>query len=272
MAAGRVAIGFSKPYAANYVNNNGSISFTGGRVLARGVEVSIDVDTSDDNVFYADNQAAEADTGSFTGGSITLTVDGLFTEAARFLYGLPQASDGWVGYDDRMTHGYKAIGYITKYMSDAVISYVPTIIVKTSFNQPGEDVKTQEDEIDWQTCELTGRILRGDDTNHTWKFVAEDGYATEAEAEAALRTKLGIVDYTVTQTLSHVTSSFTGSTVTSGSAFSATLTAESTYTLGTVTVTMGGTDVTSTAYSDTTHKVTIAEVTGNIVITATAAQ
>lgn len=193
MAAGRVAIGFSKPYVANYVNNEGVISFTNAQILARGVGVSIDVDTADDNVFYADNQAAETDTGSFTGGTITLTVDGLFTSAARFLYGLAQAGeDDWVAYDDRMTNGHKAVGYIGKYMSDGVISYVPTVIVKCSFNQPGEELNTQEDEIDWQTCELTGRILRGDDAYHTWRFIHDEGFSTEAAAEAALQAKLGV--------------------------------------------------------------------------------
>lgn len=193
-AAGRVAIGFSKPYVADYVNTGGVVTFANAQILARGVGVTIDPDTSDDNVFYADNQAAETDTGSFTGGSITLTVDGLFTSAARFLYGLAAAdTDGWVAYDDRMTNGYKAVGYIGKYISEGVVSYVPTVIVKTSFNQPGEELNTQEDEIDWQTCELTGRVLRGDDQYHTWRYITEEGYATEAAAEAVLRAKLGIV-------------------------------------------------------------------------------
>lgn len=191
MAAGRVAIGFSKPYVADYVNTAGTISFENAQILARGVGVSIDVDSADDNVFYADNQSAETDTGSFTGGSLTLTVDGLFTAAARFLYGYAEAdTDGWVAVDDTAKTGYKAVGYIGKYMSDGVITYVPTILVKCSFNQPGEELNTQEDEIDWQTTEIEGRILRGDDANHTWKYITENGYATEALAEAALQTKL----------------------------------------------------------------------------------
>lgn len=74
--------------------------------------------------------------------------------------------------------------------------------------------------------------------------------------------------HTVTQTLTHVTSSYTGTTVNDGAAFTATLTAEDTYTLGDVTVTMGGTDITETAYSAGT--VTIASATGDIVITAMA--
>ena len=77
--------------------------------------------------------------------------------------------------------------------------------------------------------------------------------------------------YTVTQTLEHVTSSYSGETVSAGGTFSATLTADSDYSIDTVTVTMGGTDITSTAYNSETGVISIAEVTGNLVITATGA-
>ena len=75
---------------------------------------------------------------------------------------------------------------------------------------------------------------------------------------------------TVTQTLTHAASSFAGTQTKKGEAFTATLTESVGYTMGTVTVTMGGTDITSTAYDSETGVITIAEVTGNIVITATA--
>ena len=75
---------------------------------------------------------------------------------------------------------------------------------------------------------------------------------------------------TVTQTLTHAASSFTGDKTQKGEAFTATLTEAVGYTMGTVTVTMGGTDITSTAYNNSTGVITISEVTGNIAITATA--
>ena len=81
-----------------------------------------------------------------------------------------------------------------------------------------------------------------------------------------------VTTYSVTQTLEHVTSDYTGTTVNAGAAFSATLTAETDYTIDAVTVTMGGTDISSTAWDATTSKVTIAEVTGDITITAIATE
>lgn len=276
MAAGKVCTGFSKPYVANYSANGGNITFSNGRVLARGVSVNVAPDSAGDNDFYADNQKAESSSGIFTGGTLTLTVDGLLTEAERFIMGLPSAeADGFTAYGDNQEVPYIAVGFLTKYMSSGVTTYVPTIIVKTKFNQLNLDAETQGEEIEWQNQELTASIMRGDDSNHTWKYLGQD-YTTEEAAEEALRTKLGIVapvtPYTVTQNLTNVTSSFTGDSINSGEAFSATLTAESTYTMGTVTVEMGGVDISSTAYDSLTNKVLIASVTGNIEITAEAAQ
>ena len=74
---------------------------------------------------------------------------------------------------------------------------------------------------------------------------------------------------TVTQTLSHATSSFTGTTISDGEAFEATITADTDYVIDTVTVSMGGTDISSTAWDSSTSKVSIASVSGDITITVT---
>ena len=73
---------------------------------------------------------------------------------------------------------------------------------------------------------------------------------------------------TITYNLSHVSSSNTTSSIEQGQRYTTTLTAASNYTLNTVTVLMGGVNVTSQVYSSGT--ITIPSVTGNIVITATA--
>lgn len=72
----------------------------------------------------------------------------------------------------------------------------------------------------------------------------------------------------VTQNLVGATSSFTGYQTKNGQPFTAMITADDGLTLGSVIVTMGGTDISSTAVSG--GAVTISNVTGDIVITATA--
>lgn len=76
--------------------------------------------------------------------------------------------------------------------------------------------------------------------------------------------------YTITNTLSHCATSNNASTATHGSSYSATLTADTDYAISSVAVTMGGTDITSTVYNSGTGAISIASVTGNIVITASA--
>lgn len=70
--------------------------------------------------------------------------------------------------------------------------------------------------------------------------------------------------------MTHVTSSNAAVSVDDGAAYTATLTAESGYTMVTVVVKMGGTDITSMAYTASSGVVSIAEVTGDVTITAMA--
>lgn len=190
MANGRVATGFSMPRVAKYEATGTTVTYTGVMALARGVDVTLSPESSDDNIFYADNIAAENAGGTFTGGTVSLTVDGLKDAARRFVFGLPAADNDWTEYGDSMEVPYVGIGYITRYMEDGVTSFVPTIITKARFSLPERTAATQEDEIDWQTEELEAAIFRADDTNHTWLKEGK-GYATEAEALTALEAKLG---------------------------------------------------------------------------------
>ena len=192
MAAGKVITGFSKPYVAVYSATEGTVSYSDGQVLARGVEVQISPESTDDNNFYADNVLAESDSGRFTGGELTLTVDGLLIAAERLLMGLPAAGDdGWTAYGDDQNAPNVGVGFVVRYMSDGVTTYVPIVLAKCKFNQIETTASTQEDEIDWQTTELTATIMRGEDANHNWKFIGAD-VSTESAAEDALKAKLGI--------------------------------------------------------------------------------
>lgn len=77
-----------------------------------------------------------------------------------------------------------------------------------------------------------------------------------------------IVTYSVTNNLSNASTSNGAQTITAGSKYSAAITANSGYELSSIKVTMGGTDITSTAVNG--NNIVIANVTGNLVITVTA--
>lgn len=76
--------------------------------------------------------------------------------------------------------------------------------------------------------------------------------------------------YSITNSLTHCTSTNSATSVYDGDSYSATLTADAGYAITSVAITMGGVDVTGTSYSGGT--ITIANVTGNIVITAVATE
>lgn len=192
-AAGRVCTGFSKPYVAKYAASGGVVTYSDGMLLARGVDVEIEPDTaSDDNIFYADNVAAETVGGTFTGGTVTLTVDGLLDAARRLVLGLPAAgTDGFMAYGDDQNIPNVGIGFVARYMSDGVTTYVPVVLAKCRFNEPAINAATQEEEIDWQTEELEAAVMRDDSANHVWKYLGTE-QSSEADAEAKIKTKLNI--------------------------------------------------------------------------------
>jgi beta-glucanase (GH16 family) len=73
--------------------------------------------------------------------------------------------------------------------------------------------------------------------------------------------------YTVTNNLSNASTSNSATSVKEGTSYSATITASSGYRLKSVTVIMGGVDITSSVYSN--GRISISDVTGNISITVT---
>jgi len=194
-ASGRVGTGFSKPYVAKYVNTAGTITYTGCMALARGVDVNISPETGSDNAFYADNVEAENAPGIFNGGTVELTVDGLHTAAARFIWGLPEAEEvngvSVVAYGDDANPPYVGIGFLRRFMSEGVTTWVPYVLRKAMFQVGNTEAATQESEIDWQTQSLTANLMRDDSANHRWKLEGAEGYSTEAAAEAALVELLG---------------------------------------------------------------------------------
>lgn len=194
MAAGKVCTGFSLPYVATYSASGGSVTYADGQKLARGVNVTISPEAADDNVFYADNIAAETIGGTFSGGTVTLTVDGLLVAAERLIMGLPAATSQSVGtgtvsvyeYGDAQEIPYVGIAFIARYMSDGVTTYVPYLLTKARFNTFETAAATQEDAIDWQTQSLEAVLMRDDTANHNWKKLAED-QTSEAAAEAVIK-------------------------------------------------------------------------------------
>lgn len=110
------------------------------------------------------------------------------------------------------------------------------------------------------------------DTSATFYFIDLDGqviYAVGygADIDRTIPYK-DVAVYVITYNLTDVVSSNTSVTAIEGESFTTTLSVGNDYAIDSVTVTMGGVDITATAYAN--GVVNISEVTGAIVITATA--
>lgn len=198
-ANGKVITGFSDPWVAIYANTGTTVTYTSTTVLARGVSVSITPDDiGDDNIFYADNEPAEYASAVFRGADLTLTVDGMLDSARDLVLGLPAAVATSVGtgtvdvthFGDDQSIPYVGIGFVIRYMSDGVTSYAGVVLNKCKVKNIDTAASTQEEDIDWQTQELTGRVLRSDNANHDWRMITED-LSTQAEAVNAVKVLLG---------------------------------------------------------------------------------
>lgn len=192
MADGKVITGYSNPFVALYQESNGTVTYSGGRKLARGVDVSTDITTTEDNKFYADNVVAESAKRKFASGTLNLTVDGLLAEAERMIHGLPAAdTNGFTHYGDEATYPYCGFGCVIRYQSDGVESYTAFVLRKIRFSQSGTSAATQQEDVDWQTQALSAEIMRDDTATHDWKYQAED-LETEAAAIAKVKSALNI--------------------------------------------------------------------------------
>lgn len=141
--------------------------------------------------------------------------------------------------------------------------------LESNLNTTQSDVSAVEERVD-ALEQSGGSGLTQTEKNLILELFSKAAYA-ESDASTAYDTLENLwttSTRTITYNLSYVSSSNTATSISGGSSYSTTLTATGERTINTVRVTMGGSDITSTAYSSGT--ITIPNVTGNIVITATA--
>lgn len=193
-------IGLSKPFYAIYSNNGSTVSYSGGGVLGKYTELSMELEDGADNILYADNAPAESDQ-TFAGGSITISTDDLRPEVAQVILGTVQealtgtgiATEGakWLVHNDDQAAPYVGVGGILKKKVGGIVYYVGFVLDKVLFANPGLAVTTQGETIEWQVPELTAQIFRSDKAKHDW-YRMTTLLSSEDEAAAAVKQYLGI--------------------------------------------------------------------------------
>lgn len=118
---------------------------------------------------------------------------------AQMIMGLPEAAavngstEKFQAYGDGMEPPKLGFGCVRRTMMKGTTKYWGIILPKVTFAIPKDEMETQEDQIDWQTQELTATLMRDDTAKKNWKYVSE-GMDTEAEAEDAVRKFLGAAE------------------------------------------------------------------------------
>jgi len=200
-AVGAVTTGFSFPQIATYSAASGVVTYSEVMDLARGVSINPQITVANsNNIFYANNAAAERGAPKFSSGNVGLTVDGLLIVAEKRIMGIPGSSKAIVtvgeenfeltNYDDDQSIPYVGLSVVLKQQSKGKTFYRAFIYRKIQFAQFDIPANTEGENIDWQTTALTAAIFRDDTPKHPWKSIS-DPVATQLEAYNIGRVFLG---------------------------------------------------------------------------------
>lgn len=191
-------IGVSKPYIAKYTNNNGTITYSEGQILAKAVEFSAAIENGEVNNFYADNGLVESDK-SFSNGTLSITTDDLEQSASALVLGaaektltIGEETIKELVFDDDMESPNLGFGIIIKKKKGGAYVWRAVVFTKVQFNIPEDAAVTQGEAIEWQTPKLEGSIMRDDSVKHAWK--REATFDTEANAETYIKQVLHVKD------------------------------------------------------------------------------
>lgn len=185
--------GLSKPVCANYTAVGNAVTYSDAYAADKAVEYSFEADVAEDKDLYADNQVAETAAGRFVSGKLTLKTADLTPELSKKILGLKtvtrqvgEETVTEVVYDDNQVAPYLGFGIIEEHQIDNKTGYLPVVFPKIRFSIPADAATTRGDEVDWQTKEISGTVVRSDQVddnyNHPWKITPQKMYDTEAEA------------------------------------------------------------------------------------------
>lgn len=268
--------------AAEVIYDDAAHGYVTGDVFAVAGVANIEktVDSSDDAHYY-DNQPMVV-ISSTSADTVTIDVSAIpFDVLAKITGQFYDATTGAMIEGER-NPSYFAIGYIAQNTSGESV-YVWRY--KGKFNIPGSTHATMQNDTtaNGQQIVFTGIVTTTKFDSVTDKLGNPIGAkalninasTTSADVSDFFDTVTtpddlsgGTAKYDVTNTLTACTTSNKAVSVASGSAYTATITANAGKTLGTVYCYMGGVDVSSTAV--TGGEISIASVTGNVAIIASA--
>ena len=263
-------------YAEVIKDNNTDGYVTGAvKVLAPVAEIGKTVETASDTKYYDNKPALTINAEG--ADTITLTIPALDLPTLADITGKSYDSTLGMFMDGERDPKYFALGYRLR-LTDGTYRYVWRY--KGTFGIPDETSQTENAGTDSNNQQLTYTGImtmhKFTKTGTSQKALVMDERSTAADLSNFFSTVNtcdtfgGTTIASITNVLTHVSTSNNAFSVAVGGTYTAVLTVDDDYTLGDVTVVMNGANVTSSAWTSGTKTISIASVTGNIVIAAVA--
>lgn len=192
--------GLSKLVMAPYNFDGSKVTFTNPTLTEKMAEYSIQINQTEDNPLYLDNGIAENDAGTFQNATITIQTGDLTQENSKLILGVNvkkavqykkgKTVDETIFDDNRKTQ-ILGTGLIELHQIDNVDHYKAIWFPKVMYSIPNDAAVTRGAQIDWQTKELSGSVMRSDEVTttaeeddvsvvHPWK--QEAWFDTEQDA------------------------------------------------------------------------------------------
>ena len=195
--------GLAKPVFGEYNFNGNTVSYTNGFIAGAAIEYGVEVDVSENNPLYGDDEIIENDYGTFNTGTLTLNTSDLDFYTSKRLLGMKEVTVE-VGSktvkelvsDDDASAAPKGFGIIETHQINDVNKYRSIILCKVAMSIPAEAATTKGESIEWQTKEIEGTITRSDqntsDYKHPWK--REAWFDTYNDALEYLKYMLNVLE------------------------------------------------------------------------------
>ena len=199
-------VNISDPMYAKYSASGTTVSYSNGGSAGYARSVDVSLDDSEDNELYGDGVIVAVDR-KFAGGTITVGTTEMDDATVAAMLGVTQSAITGITaitdtnpkeliYDDNIDTPYVGYGFVIEGNVDDAEDptgdpyYRAVVFAKIMFSLPDSSLATREKDIDWQTPELSGKILRDDSADHVWK--REATFTTKAQALAYLKNRLNI--------------------------------------------------------------------------------
>lgn len=166
---------------------DGTPSYAGALTPGKAISCNVSI-TNNDVKLYADDALAESDT-SFSGGTVTMTVDNADLTTLSNLLGhtLSDTTPAVMTRNSNDTAPYVGLGRIIMMMVNNVVSYKVEFLYKVKFSEPSQDETTKGETVEFGTTELQGTIAQL--ASGKWSDTAV--FTTKADALTYLEGLLG---------------------------------------------------------------------------------